>query len=414
MRVILAPLGTGGDVNPFVGLGLALKRRGHDVVVVTNAHFESMVGRAGLGFASNGGDALWNETIGHPDMWRAQKGPGLFLRFCVECMEETFERIREANEPGSTVCAAAPQSFGARVAHDALGVPLATITPNPMLIRSTRVMPKSPLFPVPGWIGPWGNRLVYRLVELRFDRVVAPPINDFRAGRGLPPARRAWGVWRNSPQRLIGLWPDWLYGPQPDWPPQATVTGFVEYDGPPREDGEAWRPVMDGLDDPPVVFTAGTAMSQAREFFATAAETCTRLNRPGLLLAQHRDQLPRALPPRVAHVSYAPLSEALPRAAAIVHHGGIGTAARALKAGVPQLIMPMAYDQHDNAHRLGRLGVAREIRPKRFTPPLVARVLDEMLGSAAVAGRCRHHASRLEGPDGAEQTCDLIEELLRA
>ena len=94
---------------------------------------------------------------------------------------------------------------------------------------------------------------------------------------------------------LGGLLPE-QEEPQPDWPEQAVVTGFVEYDGAATVKSGTGSPAS-GLDesavsDRPIVFTCGTAMSQGRDFFAAAAEACRLLERPGLLLTQHPEQLP--------------------------------------------------------------------------------------------------------------------------
>ena len=110
------------------------------------------------------------------------------------------------------------------------------------------------------------------------------------------------------------------------------------------------------------------------------------------------------------HAEYAPFSALLPRVAALVHHGGIGTCAQALAAGRPQLVMPMGFDQPDNAARLARLRVASALPPKRFTGASVARELDTLLGSDGVAGRAAEIARRFDGIDPVSQTCDLIEE----
>ena len=83
--------------------------------------------------------------------------------------------------------------------------------------------------------------------------------------------------------------------------------------------------------EPPIAFTAGSAMVHAREFFAASIEACESLNRRGLVLTRFGDQLPRELPPSVKHVEYAPFGSLLPRCAALVHHGGIGTTAQALR-----------------------------------------------------------------------------------
>ena len=123
----------------------------------------------------------------------------------------------------------------------------------------------------------------------------------------------------------------------------------------------------------------------------------------------HRAQLPSTLPPSVDHFDYVPLTEVLPRAAALVHHGGIGSAAQAPAAGIPHLVRPMAFDQPDNADRLSELGVARILPPVRFRAKAVTRHLEQLLGSAAVAARCRVMAKRLHNVDALSKACDIVE-----
>jgi UDP:flavonoid glycosyltransferase YjiC (YdhE family) len=223
-----------------------------------------------------------------------------------------------------------------------------------------------------------------------------------------------WGCWRHSPQRVIGLWPEWLYGPKPDWPPGAVVTGFIEYDGPStREIQEHLEYAIPEDTDKrrPIVFTAGSWTVNMRDFFAAACEACEILNWPGLILTQEEEPLGKPLPRLVRHIRYAPFGKLLPRCAAIVHHGGIGTAARALKAGIPQILMPMAYDQRYNANRLVRLGVARAIERTDLTPQNLTAQLREILASTRASERCRHYAKKLETNTALEKTCDYIEAL---
>ena len=132
--------------------------------------------------------------------------------------------------------------------------------------------------------------------------------------------------------------------------------------------------------------------------------------RPGLVLARGGDQIP-PLTDGQRHVEYAPFGRLFPRAAAVIHHGGIGTTARALAAGVPQLVMPMAFDQHDNAARLVRLGVARVLPPKRFRAAAIVQALDELQGSPAVAAACAAAKARSAEGDPIAEACRWVEEL---
>nr|WP_308605827.1 nucleotide disphospho-sugar-binding domain-containing protein [Massilia sp. DJPM01] len=102
----------------------------------------------------------------------------------------------------------------------------------------------------------------------------------------------------------------------------------------------------------------------------------------------------------------------MPRVAAFVHHGGIGSTSQALAAGVPQLIQPMAFDQFDNASRALRLGVARCSAPKRYTASAVADQLHQLTADQALATRCKAVAKMTAASAGVDEACDLVEKVL--
>jgi UDP:flavonoid glycosyltransferase YjiC (YdhE family) len=159
------------------------------------------------------------------------------------------------------------------------------------------------------------------------------------------------------------------------------------------------------------VFTPGSAKTDAHWFFAAAVEACQNLNRRGMLLSRYSNQIPKQLPPGVVHFSFVPFSQLLPHAAAFVHHGGIGSCGQGLAGGVPQIIMPMAYDQLDNASRLRRLGVADVLPPKKFTGPNLTRVLNKLLSAPSVAERSQHWATEMKQHDALTETCIELEQL---
>ncbi len=290
-------------------------------------------------------------------------------------------------------------------------MPLASIELQPAVLRSGHEAPILPGMPLPRWLPPALKHLAYWIGDrMLIDPVIAPTLNRIRADLELPPVHRILDQWWHSPQRIIGLYPAWFAPPQPDWPAQLALTGFPLFDE--RGLTEAPAEVLKFLDQgPPVVFTAGSAMRQGHDFFAEAAATCRLLGRPGLLVTRYPEQLPTPLPEGVRHCSYIPFSQLLPRSAALVHHGGIGTTAQALAAGIPQLIMPMSYDQPDNAARIQRLGVGRSLPRNRFRANAVAESLDKLLQSSDVTARCRHVAQKFVGADPLAEACRLMEEL---
>jgi UDP:flavonoid glycosyltransferase YjiC (YdhE family) len=162
--------------------------------------------------------------------------------------------------------------------------------------------------------------------------------------------------------------------------------------------------------EPPIVFTPGSANVFGRPFFHAAVEACQRLKRRGILLSRFSEHVPELLPISIKHFPYIPFGQLLPKAAALVHHGGIGTTAQALAAGIPQLAMPLAHDQFDNAARVKRLGVGDWLLPSRFRGPLVATELGALIGSEAVQCACRRTAERFSGKSGVAAAADAIEQ----
>lgn len=419
MNVLLVTLGSHGDVHPFVGVGRKLLSRGHRVRLLTNGHFETMARTAGIEFEPLGDEAEYLRLSRDPDLWHPTRSWKVVFEEVLRTLQTVYELVAAhvGGDPENALVAGSTLALGARVARDAMPFPLATVHLAPSVFRSCIDPPRLPGLIMPKWLplrvkrGIWegGDRYV-------LDPYLAPRLNALRARLGLPPVKRVLFEWWNSPDRVIGMFPDWFAPVAPDWPVQTRLTHFPLFD---ERDTHLLPPELEAFldecaakDEPPIAFTAGSAMLHAHEFFEAAADACGWLDRPGLLLTRFADQLPAVLPGGVRHVSYAPFSALLPRVGALVHHGGIGTTAQALAAGCPQLVMPMAHDQYDNARRVVRLGCAAELSMRRFAGRNVARVLADLTGPGRVRDRCREVASRFTG-DGIAWTCDLLEELQR-
>jgi UDP:flavonoid glycosyltransferase YjiC (YdhE family) len=138
------------------------------------------------------------------------------------------------------------------------------------------------------------------------------------------------------------------------------------------------------------------------------------LGRRGILLTKYVDQVPAELPDTVRHFGFVPMSKLLPRTAALVHHGGIGSCAQGLAAGIPHIVRPMSYDQFDNSRRLVRLGVAQEISLRKFRGRVVADSLNRLLDNQGVAARCRELAAKCDGPSALDAACNALEQLAQS
>jgi UDP:flavonoid glycosyltransferase YjiC (YdhE family) len=410
MNILLIPIGSAGDVHPFMGLALALQARGHTVTMATNAHFQPLAERAGVPFRKLGTLEDFRAVLENPDLWHPTKAFKLVMQNVLQLMQPTFEIVAEHTRGGDSLVVAASLAFGARVAQEALGVPTVTVHLQPSIFRSVHEGPVLGPFrfdrPFPRSVKRFGYWFIDRFAV---DPILSHGVNAFRARFGLTPARRLIHEWWNSPDRVLGLFPEWFAPIQPDWPPQVRLTGFPLYD----ERGATELP--DGLAEfldagpPPIAFTPGSANWHGAAFFQAAVEACSLLGKRGILLTRYAQQIPAPLPDFMRHFDFVPFSQLLPRCAALVHHGGVGTCAQGLAAGIPQLVMHLAHDQHDNAARLERLGVGRGHPPKSFTGPRVAQALGALLGSPEVASCCRDVSARFEGADPLGAACREIE-----
>jgi rhamnosyltransferase subunit B len=392
MRVLLVSIGTAGDLLPFIVLG--------------NGYFRDVAERESLNFVPVCSAEEHVQRARQRDSWDLRRSLTEGGRNLLEDMPRTYEAIAAHYVPGETVVAAAGLMFGARIAQEKLGLPLATVHLYPLCFRSVHdrmVWPR--------WAPLLLRRVLFRLIERKIDRSFGVEINAFRSTLGLRPASRVLSAWWNSPQRVLGLFPDWLSPPQPDWPANTLLTGFPCYDA--LQPFTAARDLDEFLaaGEPPLVFSHSSALFDTHQFFADSVTIARTLGRRAVLLTPHAEQVPRPLPAEVRHYAFVPHSRLLPRAAALVHHGGIGTAFQALAAGIPQLIVPVFLDQPDNGRRLTRLGVAETVRPGCYRPQEVSRKLDALLRSAEVATRCREYAARCHTAHATEKACLALEEL---
>jgi UDP:flavonoid glycosyltransferase YjiC (YdhE family) len=243
------------------------------------------------------------------------------------------------------------------------------------------------------------------------------PVDAFRAEIGLPPGGHPLfdGQW--SPYGTLALFSPLLGAPQPDWPPGTVQTGFPFYDRLDEAEAGLSAELCAFLDagEPPVVFTLGTsAVMTAGRFYHESAEAARRLGRRAVLLAgAFPENQPEDLPEGVAVFDYAPYSALFPRAAAIVHQGGVGTTGQAMRAGRPQVVVPFAHDQPDNADRMVRLGVGRTVRRDLYSADAIAGELRALLDTPSYAARADEVGRVVQAEDGIAAACDAVEATLR-
>ncbi|HTU18474.1 MAG TPA: glycosyltransferase [Gemmataceae bacterium] len=406
MHALLISTGSAGNMLPFIGLGEALRARGHDVTMIASGAGMEDARRAGL-LVVELDDPQALQELPVSDLAAVRK-PGFLRRLgpdAVRHMRRVYQLVADLQVVDETVIVAPGWLFGARIAQEKLGVPLATVNLQPLLFGSVHDRPG-----LPRWAPRWIPRLINTLVERSVDWGLAPAIDAFRDELGLPPVRRPVLRWWRSPELVIGFFPAWYSAPQPDWPAQTVLGGFPLYDAPRTNVAPELEEYL-AAGEPPLVFSQAWMIQDASSYFATSVEVAQRLGRRAVLLTVHPQQLPLSLPCGVRHFGFVPLSTLLPRAAALVHHGGIGTLGQALAAGVPQLTVPIILDQFDNSRRLLRLGVSANVRAADYRPATIAPLLRRLLESPEVAARCRYYAALSRQDKPFEKVCLALEQL---
>ena len=412
LRILIFTIGSAGDVHPLLGIGTALVARGHEVIVATSPVFETEIIARNMGFRPLGSEEDFDRVKNDPDLWHPRRAFPAIVRHAVNPSHSTiFEITRELHVPGKTVVVANSLAFAARTACEVFNLPMASVHLAPSLFPSVHRQPE-----IHGM--PFGNRAPRFLKSLQWsiaaavvDHHALPALNRFRAGLSLPPARKLLRNWWHSPDRVIALFPDWFAPPQPDWPSQTVQTGFPLFDETKGESGSDELDRFLSAGPPPVAITAGSAMVQGHSFFREAAAAVSQLGRRAIFLTRHASQLPAKLPEGCAHFTYVPFSALLHRSAAIIHHGGVGTCAQALQAGIPQLIQPMAHDQLDTLSRVRDLGVGIGLRPKHFTRLRIAAALERLEKDESFRDNARKVAHRFQPDLWMTNTCETLESL---
>lgn len=320
-----------------------------------------------------------------------------------------YQMLAERCSVPNTILVANPGMLAARLVQEKLRVPTATLLLQPGLLPSCTAPPEMPGgLTLPSWSPTWAGSLYWRAVDAAGYMLVARALNRFRSALGLAPVRRLFRWWL-SPEMVIGLFPPWYAAPQPDWPAQLRLAGFGRFDGVRGEVPEEVRSFCEA-GPPPVVFTLGTGMAHAAGFFRAAVAACEALGARGLLLSKFPHVIPTGLPANVQHFTFAPLRQVLPMCGALVHHGGIGTTSAALEAGCPQLILPLAWDQPDNAARIERMGAGLSLSARRRSKGHLAAALARLMASETKT-RCRAMAARIGGADGLAVAAEWVEHL---
>jgi rhamnosyltransferase subunit B len=412
--IVIATIGSLGDLHPCLSLALELARRNHRVTIASTEYYRNKVEESGIRFYPIRPN--WNPT--DREIIRQcedlKRGPEiLYRKLILPHLRATYDDLRSAAVDADLMIAG-ELVYAAPLVSESLGLRWVSVILSPFSFFSSH--DPSVMVSVPGLMRLRGaGWRVYR-AGLNVCRLAtrhwSNPVRRLRRELGL--RTQCDPVFRDkfSPDLVLALFSRVLAQPQPDWPPQTVQPGFVYYDRQPTTtEGLAELERFLAYGDAPLVFTQGsTAAHNPGDFYEVSAEVARLLRRRAVLIGG--SEFSREQKTDILAIRYVDYSKVFPHAAAIVHQGGSGTTGQALRAGRPTLIVPYGWDQPDNAARVHRLGTGLWLERTDYSAGTAVAALQTLLGNPLFASRALEVKAQLQKEDGLNGACDAIQTIL--
>ena len=406
-RVVLASVGSRGDVQPMLALAQALAARGHVPVIAAPPNFESWVKALGFEFAPLGADIqvflAENADVLTGNPAKALRGTARYFSDQIPLQAQQLRSIcRGADALLWSGLAFAAPSVAEHLRLPSFGVLYTTC----MLPSGLHPPPTVPWHGLPSWV----NHFLWHVQRGVAGRIVGAPLNGQRVAMGLAPVGLHQHLFKNG-QFVIAA-DEHLFPPDPSWGGRFPHVNYVFFDDPSPLDPDLDAWLADG--EPPVFVGFGSMSGQGTARVGRmVVEAVSATGHRCVVGAGWAGLGEGALPPGWRVVREAPHAKLFPRVAAVVHHGGSGTTASALRAGVPQVILPLILDQYHHAHRLFVSGIApRPVPMERITATGLTHAIQAAL--ALPEAPLKAAAERLRASDARADIARRLDTLLHA
>jgi UDP:flavonoid glycosyltransferase YjiC (YdhE family) len=408
MRVLLSPLGSSGDVEPFLALAQGLIVAGHAPLLATSENFAARAATFGVPFHRLGPDWDAREAQDHFARVLAQRSPIANLALVTNKLAELqlpevpaiAELVRACD-----VVVYAPLAIATLAAARKLRKPHVSVHFAPIHRAES-------YSPVGTNLGRIGNRLAWKVAAVSLRRATDTGLNQLVVANGLPP-------WRDilldaSHSRSLDLIAvsEHVLRRDPAWGPATHMTGYWFVNEP------EWQPEREleaFTSTPPVVIGFGSMMGfDARAVTELILEVAAELDRPVVLQAGWAELGAASMPPNVRAIGFVPHRWLFERAACVVHHGGAGTTAAALRAGVPQAIVWHLGDQSIWGQKVAQLGVGpKPCGHRAFDARWLRRAIARMLGDESLRTRAKQLGNDIRAEDGVTQAVRVLEQTFK-
>ncbi len=412
MTILFSTFGSLGDLHPYLAIALEAKARGHRPIIATAPKYQIKIEALGLEFRAVRPDLPPDsefESLAKRVM-NLKDGPRyLFQEIINPNLRDSSADLLTASEDADVIITHPAVISGPLVAQK-LGKKWLSSALAPISLWSKLDAPTPPTVPQLDFLrvlGPIWPTIMFTLGKIGTKTWVSE-VEKLRAEIGVSSLGHPMFEGQFSPFGMLALFSPLFAPPQRDWPTKTTATGFCFYDagGMGKKSEVDWRAWIE-KGEAPLVFTLGSsAVHDAGDFWRESARVVKNLGTRAIFLTAGTWQSDSEA---ILALDYAPHSEIFPLARLVVHQGGAGTTAQALRAGIPQIVTPYAHDQPDNARRLRKLGVALSILQGQFQ----GKAADAMVSRALKldAARAREIGEKIRRENGPHAACEVIEQL---
>jgi sterol 3beta-glucosyltransferase len=409
MKICISTFGSTGDHQPYIALGLALQRAGHEVVFMAACHFHERIQKLGL------------QTYDYGPVWNQQKVDAISAAMIattdpgrqIELMyEQSLPELLTAVPPSLALLAECDLlinhnvNVSAAAAAIKLGKPMMTGHLFPTLIETPQ------LSPLGGSLGSWPNRFLWFLVRQILRRKADPYIHQVFDNIGLPRQQDYLTRTLHSPLlNLVAISPA-LLPAETGWPSHYQTTGYWFLEEPSfRPDESLERFLSSG--EPPVLVSFGSMSGFDVTKQTEALVEGARRAKVRMLLQAGWSGLGGSgeLPENVYRIGVVPHSWLLPRVAAVMHHGGAGTTAAVLRAGVPQSVVWHLGDQSMWGKIVQAKGVGvAPIRHTKLTATWAEKTLQQLTQRTDLKQKAAAMGENIRAEDGLGNAVRAIED----
>ena len=408
MRITILALGSVGDILPYAALGAGLQSAGHTVSFITSENFRPLLLENGL-----------NPHLIPGDAEQIVKDAGANYRSLVLGFRDIAEGIVQHAQRLISVLAKSDFVLN-QLPAGAYGFAIAEKYEVPVWLAATIPLVRTASFPMVGWPAnfstvPGYNRMTYWLSKWAAWQLLKASINRWRVSAlDLPPTTRAkyFKAFNDSKLNVLNGFSRHVVSRPSDWGSNIFLTGSW------RDKNSSWRApeklvrFIDGADPPVFIGFGSMPIANPGETTQLILQALKESGQRAILHKGWGNLGEGTLQDSVLLIDYAPYEWLFPRMAAVIHHGGSGTTAAGLRAGVPSLIVPFLFDQFYWSKRVSELGVGPQAIPfRQLTSRRLANQIRRAVEDTAMRQQAKELGKKLRAENGIENAVKIIEKL---